>query len=96
MGIVSFEFILNQKWVLAPDNVYIHADATQFYGTLGTTAAGLPATVGTPSSEQISLAPAIEYNFSANFGIEAGCWFAAWGRNTTEFRSGVINFAYTY
>ena len=95
-GIISFELTLNQNWVLALDNVYTHTDETQFYGAAGTTAAGLPATVGAPSSEQISFAPAIEYNFSSHFGIEAGCWFTAWGRNSTEFRSGVINFAYTY
>jgi hypothetical protein len=94
--IVSFEFTLSQNWVLALDNVYTHVNATRFYGTVGTTAPGTPATVGGPSSEQISFAPAIEYNFSSHFGIEAGCWFSAWGRNSTEFRSAVINFDYTY
>ncbi len=95
-GIVSFEFALSQNWVLALDNVYTHTNVTQFYGTVGTTTAGLPASVGSPSSEQISFAPAIEYNFSSNLGVEVGCWFTAWGRNSTEFRSGVINLAYTY
>ncbi|MBS0625893.1 MAG: hypothetical protein JSS32_07580 [Verrucomicrobia bacterium] len=95
-GIVSFELTLSKNWVLAIDNVYTHTDATQFYGTVGTTAAGLPATIGAPSSEQVSFAPAIEYNFSSNLGIIAGCWFTAWGRNSTQFRSGVINLDYTY
>lgn len=95
-GIVSFEFTLSQNWVLALDNVYVHTDATQFYGTPGTTSSGAVASVGGPSSEQISFAPAIEYNFSSHFGIIAGCWFFAWGRNSTEFRSGVINFDYTF
>lgn len=95
-GIISFEFTFNQNWVFAIDNVYTHTDETQFFGTVGTTSTGAAASVGSPSSEQISFAPAIEYNFSSHFGIEAGCWFTAWGRNSTEFRSGVINFAYTY
>lgn len=88
-GIASFELTLNQNWVLALDNVYSHTDATSFYGTTITP-------VGVPSSEQISFAPAIEYNFSSHLGIIAGCWFTAWGRNTPVFRSGVIAFDYTY
>ncbi|HEV7737507.1 MAG TPA: hypothetical protein VGO47_09080, partial [Chlamydiales bacterium] len=111
-SIVSFEYTLTQNWVLALDNVYMHTDATQFCGNPGTNApdvgVGVPssgtgvsvsvpvATIGTPSSEQVSFAPAIEYNFSRNFGIIAGCWFTAWGRNSTEFRSAIINFDYTY
>lgn len=111
-GIVSFEYTLTQNWVLALDNIYTHTDATQFCGNPGSNApdsgVGVPssgtgvsvsvpvATIGTPSSEQVSFAPAIEYNFSSHFGIIAGCWFTAWGRNSTEFRSAVINFDYTY
>jgi hypothetical protein len=86
-GIVSFEFSLTQNWVLAIDNVYTHTDATQVYnGTVG----------GLPSSEQFSFAPAIEYNFNSSFGLIAGCWFSAFGRNSAEFRSGVVNIEYTY
>ncbi|MDE3045259.1 MAG: hypothetical protein KGJ02_01245 [Verrucomicrobiota bacterium] len=95
-GIISFELALSQNWVLALDNVYTHTDQTQFYGTLGTTSTGATASVGFPSSEQISFAPAIEYNFSSHFGIIAGCWLTAWGRNSTQFISGAINFDYTY
>ena len=95
-GIISFEFTLSQNWVLAIDNVYQHVDRTQFYGRAGTTEDDLASSVGSPSSEQISFAPAIEYNFSSPFGIIVGCWFTAWGRNSTQFRSGVINFDYTY
>lgn len=88
-GIVSFEYTLNQNWVLALDNVYTHTDRTQFCGDT-------VASVGSSSSEQLEFAPAIEYNFSSHFGLIAGCWFTAAGRNSTEFRSGVINFVYTY
>jgi hypothetical protein len=71
-------------------------DKTQFRGTVGTTSDGLPTIVGFPSSEQISFAPAIEYNFSSELGLIVGCWFTGWGRNSTQFRSGVINLDYTY
>lgn len=96
LGIVSFEWALDQNWALALDNVYKHTDATQFCGTVGTASSGAAARVGFPSSEQISFAPAIEYNFSSNFGIIAGCWFTAWGRNSEVFRSGVVNINYTF
>ncbi len=94
--IVSFELSLSQNWALAIDNVYTHVDETKFFGTPGINSSGAPATVGVPSSEQISFAPAIEYNFSSHFGIIAGCWLTAWGRNSTKFYSGVVDFCYTY
>ncbi|MBP9840893.1 MAG: hypothetical protein KBC64_00530 [Simkaniaceae bacterium] len=95
-GIVSFELTLTQNWVLALDNVYTHVNATQFYGNLGTSSSGTPASMGLPSSEQISFAPAIEYNFNSHLGIIVGCWISAWGRNSPVFRSGVIALDYTY
>ena len=95
-GIISFELALTQNWVLAIDNVYTHTNSSNFFGTVGKTTSGSAATVGVHSSEQISFAPAIEYNFSSTLGLEAGCWFTAWGRTSTEFRSGVIAFDYTY
>ena len=88
-GMISFELTLSQNWVFAIDNVYTHIDSTSFSGTSA-------AHVGVPSSEQISFAPAIEYNFNSHCGIIAGCWFTAWGRNSLIFRSGVIAFDYTY
>ena len=95
-GTLSFEITLNQNWVLALDNVYTHMDVTQFFGIPGIAFSGTFADVGKPSSEQLSLAPAIEYNFNNHFGIIAGCWLSALGRNSTEFQSGVVNLEYTY
>ena len=95
-GIMSFELNLNQNWVLALDNVYTSTNRAQFFGIPGITFDGIFADVGEPSSESLSFAPAIEYNFSSHFGIIAGCWFSALGRNCTEFCSGVVNFEYIY
>ncbi len=95
-GIVSFELTLNQNWALALDTVYTQTNMTQFFGIPGISFSGTFADVGKPSSEQFSLAPAIEYNFSSNFGIIAGGQFSALGRNSAEFRSGVVNLAYSY
>lgn len=95
-GIASFEFTLNKNWALALDTVYVYKDATQFYGMSGISFAGTFARVGDTFSEQLQLAPAIEYNFSRNLGLIAGCWFSIWERNCQEFCSGVMNFAYVY
>jgi hypothetical protein len=44
-----------------------------------------------PSSEQISFAPAIEYNFNSNIAIEIGAWVTALGRNSPIFNSAIID-----
>lgn len=51
-----------------------------------------PATVGTPSFSQISLAPALEYNWNENLGIIGGAWFTVAGRNSADFFQWVIAF----
>lgn len=51
-----------------------------------------PAVVGTPSFNQISIAPALEYNWNANLGIIGGAWFTVAGRNTADFFQWVIAF----
>lgn len=95
-AIASFELSLSDHWAFAIDNVYTHIDNTTFCGDLGFDKIGAVAIVGLPSSEQISFAPAIEYAFNANFGIEAGYWFTAWGRNSNTFGSAAIELSYTY
>lgn len=95
-GALSFEFTLSQNWVVAFDSVYTHVNQTTFSGNPGVTASGNPAKVGFSSSEQISFAPAIEYNFTGKLGIIAGAWFSAAGRNSTRFTTGILEFVYTY
>ncbi len=95
-GICSFEYSLNRNWALALDTVWIHVDEFQFFGDPGLTDSGEPATVDGPSSEQLSFAPAFEYNFSENLGIIAGCWFTVLGRNIDVFQSATMNLYYYY
>lgn len=83
------ELSLSQQWALAGDIQYQHSNKTRFKGRKGSTN-GVPNTVTAPSSESLSIAPAIEYNWSAFYGVIAGAWFTVGGRNTTEFVSGVI------
>ena len=44
----------------------------------------------TPSLEQFSLAPCIEYNPNPNLGFEAGPWFTIAGRNSPIFTTAVL------
>jgi hypothetical protein len=89
-AILSFELSLSRHWALALDNIYIHLDKDRFHGTPGATK------VGRPSSESLSFAPAIEYNFNQNWGIIAGTWVSAVGRNSAVFRNAIVSLAYQY
>ncbi len=101
-ALFSFEYTFNQHWVFAMDNLYIHCQKTRFSGEVGTIIANRnnvinhSATMSAPSSDQISFAPALEYNFNEDFGIIGGIWFSLWGRNTTAFISGVVEIDYSY
>ena len=95
-AILSFEYTFNKNWVFSIDNVYLHSNKTRFSGNPGFTDSGSQAIVGNPSLEQLSFAPAIEYSFNANWGIIAGSWFSAAGRNALVFQSGIISFMYSH
>lgn len=92
----GYEFSFNQNWVFALDAVYAYSSKTTFSGHHGLNASGAPATVGGPFNDQLSLAPAIEYNVNPNLGFIAGVWFSPWGRNSLDFVSGVFSFTYTF
>ncbi len=82
-AIAGLEYTPTPHWALACDFQYSHQNTTYFHGdTL------LP--VGGPSSEEFSIAPAIEYNWNAYVGLIAGVWFSVAGRNTTQFASGIV------
>ncbi len=85
--LVGLEFSLNHNWVLAFDAMNAYTNKTHFSGKT-------TAPVGSASSNQISFAPAIEYNFNQKAGLIAGVWFSAFGRNSSDFVSYVI--AYNY
>jgi hypothetical protein len=82
-GLLGLEYTLAQKWALALDVDYVYTNKTRFRGHA-------TAPVGSPSSVQLSLAPALEYNWNVYVGLIAGCWFTVAGRNSTQFTSGVI------
>ena len=88
-NILGLEYSLTRNWALALDIQYLHENHTRFKGHKGKIHDVLNR-IREPSSEQLSLAPAIEYSWSNNLGIIAGVWFSAAGRNTFEFANGII------
>jgi hypothetical protein len=83
--ILAGEYSITQNWVAAIDISYTHSGKTTFSGNPGVTPSGAIATVGGPSNDQISIAPAIEYNFNKTVGIVGGVWFTVAGRNSSAF-----------
>lgn len=92
----SIELSFTQKWVLAIDLAYTYQNHSTFSGHKGRTAAGTVASVGAPSNDNLSCAPALEYNPSATMGFLAGVWFAVTGRNSGDFISGVLTMYYAW
>ena len=91
-GDLGLEYNLTQNWALAFDLFYVHSNKNRFSGFAGMIAPGVPAVMTRPSSEQLSLAPAIEYNWSANIGLIGGVWFTVTGRNSSRFVTTVLAF----
>ena len=77
--------------MFALDAVYNYAAKTTFAGDAGKDSTGLEALNGGPFNDNLSLAPAIEYNFTPDLGLLAGVWFSVWGRNSLDFVSGVVS-----
>ena len=91
----AIEFSVTKKWVLVFETLLSRRQATRFSGELARSAALLAdASIGNGVINQYTLAPAIEYNFSPNFGIMAGAWFTFTGNNTNQFYSPVIALNY--
>jgi hypothetical protein len=89
---LGLELSLTQKWVLAMDIAYTYSNKSTFSGKPGETATGTAAANGAPSSDQLSLSPAIEYNYSDVAGFIGGVWFSVYGRNSPNFASIVLSY----
>lgn len=86
-ALLGLEYSLTRNWVLALDVDEQYSKKTRFKGKSASK-------VGGPLSQQLSLAPGIEYNFSAKCGLLGGAWFTVAGRNSSQFLSWVIAFNY--
>ena len=91
---LAFEYNLSRSWALALDLEGTWQTRSHFHGRYTNGANGHPIPNVTPSWIQYSIAPAIEYNFSANLGIIGGVWVTLAGKNSGQFCSGVIALNY--
>ena len=55
-----------------------------------------PPVVGIGSNDQLSMAPAIEYNVNESMNFLAGVWFNVYGRNVAKFIGVGFVFSYTW
>lgn len=92
----GYEFSVTQKIVWAIDLVYEYFGKRAFKGINGFNEDGTIAIVGAPSGDKLSLAPAVEYNFTPDIALVGGLWFTVWGRNKLNFIAGIINFSYGF
>lgn len=83
----AIQYSIDPYWVLGADFHYIHQNKTSFSNKKGTLSDNTSRAPGTPSSEQFSIAPCLEYNWNQNFSFTAGSWFSIAGRNSSHFLS---------
>jgi len=81
----AFEYSATRNWVLALDLVYSRSASTRVFGVYPASGGmpGVEVDAESGSSHIIYVAPAVEYNFTANVGIIVGARLTPWGRNAT-------------
>ena len=87
---LAFEYSATQNWVPVFEVLYLHNSAVNFNGRPGFTPGRMVAGIGDKQSDQLSFAPALEYNFSSNIGMIGGIWFLASGPRVANFTSAVL------
>ncbi len=92
----GFEGSLSKKLSTVCDVVYTYSDASFFQGSSGTNQDGSIPINGSSSSDILSIAPGLEYNFDANSGLVAGMWFSVYGRNENDFIGGILTYQVTF
>ncbi len=88
---VAFELSFTQNWVFAMD---IAGDCSLGRRKFKGTNPPGNAPMSRAQDARFSLAPALEYNWSRNWGVIGGVWFTYAGRNLPEFISGVLALNY--
>jgi hypothetical protein len=90
------ELTLTQNWVIATDLAYTAQNETKYSGHPGVTSSGAHASLGGGFNDNLSIAPAIEYNWNENLGFLGGVWFSVYGRNSSNFVSGIISVTWSF
>ena len=89
---MSEEFTVSQHWVAVMEAYLFYHTPSTYKGEAAISENGQFIKVGQNSLNNLSLAPSIEYNFTSQYGIIAGPWFAVRGKNSSVFTSFVIAF----
>ena len=79
---MAAEYALDARWVLVGEAIWNRASAVN---VAGTAAGGSRVAYRLAPSQEFSLAPAVEYNFTPNTGLIAGVQFTVGGRNTADY-----------
>jgi hypothetical protein len=82
LAIVAAEYSITRNWVAAVDVQYQHDSETSVTGSAPTTTSRTIRNTF-DSSDALSVAPAIEYNFNGNVGIIVGAIWTFAGHNTS-------------
>jgi hypothetical protein len=90
---LGIEVSITQRWVFATDIVYEADSHTKFHGFSGSLdpTGFIPAPVGVGFGDNLSLAPAIEYNWTPDTGIIFGTQFSVYGRNSLNYVTGIFS-----
>lgn len=86
----AVQYNFTRNWAFACDVFYKHQMKAKYSGPFDFNDQILKD--NSISSDNISISPAIEYNFTENYGLIAGSWLSVAGRNSLNFTSGVIAF----
>ena len=87
-----YEYKFNRTWGYVMDIFYQYQDQAGFHATKNPFAAP----PSTSSSSNLSLAPALEYNFNSDLAFVIGAWFSVIGRNSAAFNSLVSTISYMF
>ncbi len=84
------EYSLTQNWVAVMEVNASERDASSFSAHPEFTDLDDFDTIGHARGDQVSLAPALEFNFTPNVGLIGGMWFPVYGRSTAKFLTYVL------
>lgn len=89
---VAAEYTFDQNWVGVMEAYAFYHTSSSFAGNAGIDENGQLIQTGNDPLYNITLAPAVEYNFTQQYGLIAGPWFVVYGRNSSVFTSLVVAF----
>jgi hypothetical protein len=86
------EYTFDQNWVGVMEVYAFYHTSSSFAGNAGIDENGQLIQTGHDPLYNVSIAPAVEYNFTQQYGLIAGPWFVVYGKNSSVFTSLVVAF----